>query len=125
MSKITIGERVEFIEPRLLTRVTLEYRRIVEIWLEPTNISGGIFEDDWNSNTCLLGNVWRNLIFHEYSNNVSVFSYYIGVLELPITDAEIVLKKEDEDEVIIRINQELSKKIWIIFVNANIQSTIH
>ena len=77
--------------------------------LDPTNILGGIFEDDSHTDTCLLGKGWRTLILHKYSGNISRFSEDIGQLELPIVNATYIARTEYEDEVIIRINQALSK----------------
>ena len=78
--------------------------------LDPTDILGGIFEDDSHTDTCLLGKGWRTLIVNKYSANVYGFSEDIGQLELPIVNATYIARTEYEDEVIIRINQALSNQ---------------
>ena len=75
--------------------------------LDPTNILGGIFEDDSHTDNLLLRNGWITLRVNKHSTNVSGFLENIGQLELLIVDAATIIRTEDEDEVIIRVNQAL------------------
>ena len=51
-----------------------EARIFPAIQLEPTYITGGIFEDNSHAETCLLVKEWETLIVNEYSANISVLS---------------------------------------------------
>ena len=63
MSKLPSGEWLSSPTSRPLTRVTPEAPRIRSMWLDPTKISGGIFEDESHADTWLLGERCRTLLF--------------------------------------------------------------
>ena len=80
MSKLTSGERKAASVIRPTKKSATEDRRFTEIWLEKNEITGEISEDGNHTDTCLLVKVWKNIIVHEYSANVSGFSEDIGQL---------------------------------------------
>ena len=49
------------------------------------------------------------MVVHDYSTKVLGFLYDIGQLELSIVDAATTISMDNDDEVIIRITQTLSK----------------
>ena len=64
---------------------------------------------------------WRILFVNEYPANLLGFSDDIGQLDLPIVDAATTVRTDNGDEIIIQINQALSKPYEDLYLTSTFQ----
>ena len=106
-----------------MTSKVSEVRKVAAMRQKLSSIVVGILEDDSHADTCLIGKVCRTLLTKDYYAKVSGFSEKIGKLKPPIVDDASTVRTDNDDDIIIQIDQSLSKPDENVLLMSNFQGS--